>query len=79
MRGAFIRMESYALNAVARTDTFGLYKPGFSSANVNRSGTPGNFTYSFFGQGDQPIRIEAAFEAWHAPYYPRAGRLGDVR
>jgi sulfatase modifying factor 1 len=47
------------LNAVAKTDTYGLYSTFMTSdqsvASISRSGSPGNYTYSVIGSTNHPI------------------------
>jgi len=59
------------LNAVAATDTYGLYNslmatdyPGWSIRfGIARSGSPGSYTYSVIGNGDGPLRDAATGNA----------------
>lgn len=55
------------LNAVAATDTHGLYNPGMSMGIVNgitRHGTSGSYTYSVApGSGDKPVTFVSWFDA----------------
>ena len=54
------------LNAVASTDTYGLYHPEMETNNraaqISRSGSPGSYTYAVVGSGDLPI---AAVSWWN--------------
>jgi formylglycine-generating enzyme len=47
------------LNAVAKTDTFGLYDPQMATdlnvAGISRSGVPGNYSYSVIGSANKPV------------------------
>jgi formylglycine-generating enzyme len=47
------------LNAVAATDTYGLYDSRMASnlniAGISRSGSPGLYSYSVVGSGERPI------------------------
>ena len=47
------------LNAVAKTDTYGLYNPSMGTdlnvAGVSRGGESGNYTYSVIGSGLRPV------------------------
>ncbi len=55
------------LNAVAATDTHGLYNPYMSSkthGGINRTGTSGSFTYSVkIGMGDKPVNFVSFWDA----------------
>ena len=55
------------LNAVAKTDTYGLYNPGMTTSSINgisRSGASGSFTYSVAaGSGNKPISYVSWFDA----------------
>lgn len=55
------------LNAVAATDTHGLYNIGMASnapvAAVNRSGTAGSYVYAAIGNPDRPITLVSWFDA----------------
>ena len=56
------------LNAVAATDTFGLYNGGMSSypygGGIQRTGTPGSFTYSVdAGRENKPIKYVNFWDA----------------
>lgn len=55
------------LNAVAATDTHGLYASGMTHqpevAGVIRSGSPGSHTYSTTGSPDRPITLVSWYEA----------------
>ena len=56
-----VTQNQYAafLNAVATTDTYGLFDMRMQTniyvAGITRSGTSGNYTYTTFGTGNQPI------------------------
>jgi formylglycine-generating enzyme required for sulfatase activity len=47
------------LNAVAATDTYGLYSPGqgadLPTIGISRSGSSGSYTYAVIGNGDVPV------------------------
>lgn len=55
------------LNAVARTDAYGLYSTSMTTSHISgitRSGTPGNFSYSVTpGSGNKPITYVSWFDA----------------
>ena len=55
------------LNAVAATDTYGLYNPSMTTSFINgisQSGSPGSFTYSVApGSGNKPITFVSWFDA----------------
>ena len=55
------------LNAVAATDTYGLYNSSMATdlniAGISRSGDPGSYTYSVTGSGDRPITYVSWFDA----------------
>ena len=62
-------IEQYAefLNAVAATDTYGLWNSSMASdaniAGITRSGTSGSYTYSVTGSGLRPITYVSWFDA----------------
>jgi formylglycine-generating enzyme required for sulfatase activity len=47
------------LNAVAATDTYGLYNPSMATdlhvAGISRNGAPGRYTYALIGSANRPI------------------------
>src|SRR5262249_28549543 len=47
------------LNAVAATDTYGLYNPSMASdgnvASISQNGSPGSYTYSVIGSPNRPV------------------------
>jgi formylglycine-generating enzyme required for sulfatase activity len=55
------------LNAVAKTDTYGLYNPGMSSnaiGGITRSGSSGSYIYAVkSGQGDNPVGFVSWYDA----------------
>ena len=55
------------LNAVAKTDTYGLYNPSMASdanvAGITRSGTSGSYTYSVTGSASRPVTYVNWFDA----------------
>jgi formylglycine-generating enzyme required for sulfatase activity len=55
------------LNAVAATDTYGLYNPSMATdlniAGIERSGDDGNYTYAVIGSGDRPVTYVSWFDA----------------
>ncbi len=55
------------LNAVAATDTYGLYDSRMASnlniAGISRSGSPGLYSYSVVGSGERPITYVSWFDA----------------
>lgn len=60
--------------AVARCERWGLEDGAFAGeAFASLGAHPSHHPPP--GAGDQPLRIDAAFEAWHEPVYPSAGRL----
>lgn len=64
-----VTLDQYTtfLNAVAKTDTFGLYNPAMATdlaiAGIARSGSPGNFSYSVIGDGNRPVTYVNWFDA----------------
>lgn len=55
------------LNAVAKTDTYGLYNPSmatdFTIAAITRSGVSGSYSYSTLNGGNRPITYVSWFDA----------------
>ncbi len=56
------------LNAVAQTDTYGLYNPSMASdsriAGITQTGSPGTFSYSVVeGSGNKPITFVSWYDA----------------
>jgi formylglycine-generating enzyme len=55
------------LNAVAATDTYGLYTPAMATdlnvAGISRTGSPGSYTYAVIGDGNRPITYVCWFDA----------------
>lgn len=55
------------LNAVAKTDPYGLYHPAMAVdlnvAGIARSGSSGNYTYSVIGSGTRPVTYVSWFDA----------------
>ena len=55
------------LNAVAATDTYGLYNPQMATdlnvAGISRAGSPGSYTYAVIGDGNRPITYVCWFDA----------------
>ena len=55
------------LNAVAATDTYGLYNTNMATdtaiAGIARSNSPGSYTYSVVGNGNRPIAYVSWFDA----------------
>ncbi|MCB1203692.1 MAG: SUMF1/EgtB/PvdO family nonheme iron enzyme [Verrucomicrobiae bacterium] len=55
------------LNAVAATDTYGLYHPSMATdlntAGITQSGSPGSFTYSVIGTETRPVTYVSWFDA----------------
>jgi formylglycine-generating enzyme required for sulfatase activity len=55
------------LNAIAATDTFGLYDPSQGSdltvRGIARSGVSGSYTYSVIGDGDRPVTYVSWLDA----------------
>jgi formylglycine-generating enzyme required for sulfatase activity len=64
-----VTLAQYAafLNAVAKTDTHGLYDgrmaTDLNSAGIARSGISGSFTYSVVGAGTRPVTFVSWFDA----------------
>jgi formylglycine-generating enzyme len=58
------------LNAVAATDTYGLYNTSMAAGalyptlGINRSGTAGSYTYTVAGSYDQGVNCPIAFVNW---------------
>ena len=55
------------LNAVARTDTYGLYNAQMASIpntrGISRSGVSGSYTYAVIGTGNRPVSLVSWFDA----------------
>ena len=55
------------LNAVAKTDTYGLYAPMMAKdlaiAGISRSGTQGSYSYAVMGDGQRPVTYVSWFSA----------------
>lgn len=55
------------LNAVARTDTYGLYNPSMGTAitmaGIAQANSPGTFAYSVIGDGNRPVTFVNWFDA----------------
>ena len=55
------------LNAVAATDTYGLYNTSMGTdlmiAGISRSGSSGSYTYSVVGSGNRPVTYVSWFDA----------------
>ncbi len=55
------------LNAVAATDTYSLYNTSTATnlniAGIQRSGSPGSYTYSVIGSGNRPVKYVGWFDA----------------
>lgn len=64
-----VTLNQYAafLNAVAVTDTYGLYRGRMGSdqniAGISRSGTSGSYTYSVIGSGGRPVSYVSWYDA----------------
>jgi sulfatase modifying factor 1 len=64
-----VSLAQYAafLNAVAATDTHGLYNENLATyppvAGITRSGTPGSHAYAVIGTGDRPVTYVSWFDA----------------
>ena len=64
-----ITLAQYAafLNAVAKTDIYGLYITSMATdlnvAGITRSGSSGSYTYTVFGSGNRPVTYVSWFEA----------------
>ena len=64
-----VTISQYAtfLNAVAKTDTYGLYNPSMGSdlniAGISRSGVSGSYTYSTLNGGNRPVSYVNWFDA----------------
>jgi sulfatase modifying factor 1 len=64
-----VSLSQYAafLNAVATTDTYGLYNPTLGTdlnvAGISRSGAPGAYSYSVIGDGSRPVTYVNWFDA----------------
>lgn len=64
-----VRVSQYAafLNAVAKTDTYGLYNGSMATdltiAGITRSGVAGNYTYSVLGSGNKPVTYVSWFDS----------------
>jgi len=56
-----VSVEQYAsfLNAVAKTDTYGLYNTDMAAdaqiSGIQRSGSPGSYRYTVIGSGEKPV------------------------
>ncbi len=66
-REVTISQYSTFLNAVAKTDTYGLYNPSMATdlniAGITRSGVSGSFTYSALGSGNRPVTYVSWFDS----------------
>src|SRR5262245_54611315 len=52
------------LNAVAATDTNGLYNAAMGGSQITQSGSPGSYTYAVVGaNGNQPITSFSFYDA----------------
>ncbi len=54
------------LNAVAQTDTYGLYNAGMTdptSAGISQAGSSGSYTYSVLGSGARPVTYVSWYDA----------------
>jgi formylglycine-generating enzyme required for sulfatase activity len=55
------------LEAVAVTDTYGLYNPSMGTnlniAGISRGGSPGSYTYSVIGDGNRPVTHVSWYDA----------------
>lgn len=82
-----VNLFQYAafLNAVAATDTYGLYDTNMATnanvAGITRSGTSGSYTYAVSGSGDRPVTYVNWFDAarfanWVANGQPTGGQTG---
>jgi len=64
-----VTLAQYAafLNAVAKTDSFGLFNPNMETianvAGIDQSGSPGNFNYAVIGTGSRPVAFVSWFDA----------------
>ena len=84
-----ITLSQYAafLNAVAKTDTYGLYNPELEikghTKGIIQTGEPGHFTYSIAGSAQNPVTYVSWLDAarfcnWLQNGQPAAtGRVGD--
>ena len=73
------------LNAVAATDTYGLYNANMGTdlaiAGIQQSGHSGNFSYSVIGSGNRPVTFVSWFDAarfanWMANGQPTGAQDG---
>lgn len=55
------------LNAVAKTDTYGLYNPSLATdlhvAGISRSGSSGSYIYAVIGDGQRPVTYVSWFDS----------------
>lgn len=73
------------LNAVAQTDSYGLYNPALATnlnvAGIARAGGLGTFSYSVIGSGNRPVTYVSWFDAARFSNWMNNGRptgLGEV-
>jgi len=80
-----VNLEQYVtfLNAVAATDTYGLFNPEMETnlnvAGISRSGSNGSYSYSVIGSGARPVTYVSWFDAarfanWMANGQPTGGQ-----
>jgi formylglycine-generating enzyme required for sulfatase activity len=64
-----VTLSQYAtfLNAVAKTDTYGLYNTSMATdltvAGISRTGSSGSYVYSVIGSGSRPVTYVSWFDA----------------
>lgn len=80
-----VTITQYAafLNAVAATDSYGLYNPQMATeasiAGIARSGSPGSYTYSVIGDGNRPISYVSWFDAARMANWMHNGQPAGVQ
>jgi sulfatase modifying factor 1 len=64
-----VTLDQYTafLNAVAKTDTYGLYNTNMATnlnvAGISRSGSPGSYSYAVIGDGQRPVTYVTWYSA----------------
>lgn len=71
------------LNAVAATDTYGLYNPSMgtdlNSAGIARGGVSGSYSYSVIGSGNRPVTYVSWFDAARFANWLHNGQLTGLQ
>jgi len=64
-----VTLDQYTafLNAVAKTDTYGLYNTNLATnlnvAGISRTGSPGSYSYAVIGDGQRPVTYVTWYDA----------------